>query len=105
MVPRSGSATPFSRAEMVRAQVEANLAQKIPSALTVRERPRVEVFSTGISEVDSAIARETGNEYGGVPRGALSEICGSASSGRTSLLLSLLAQVTASREHPEFCAV
>ena len=52
MVSRSGSAIPISRAEVVRAQVESNLAKKIPSALTVREKPRVEVFSTGIAEVD-----------------------------------------------------
>ncbi|MCU1286596.1 MAG: RecA domain protein [Acidobacteriales bacterium] len=104
MVSRSGFAIPISRAEIVRAQVEANLAKKIPSALTVRERPKIELFSTGIGEVDAAIARETGAESGGLPRGALSEICGPASSGRTSILLSLLAQVSG-QSHPEFCAV
>jgi hypothetical protein len=104
MVSRSGSAIPISRAEVVRAQVESNLAKKIPSALTVREKPRVEVFSTGIKEVDAAIARETGSEVGGMPRGALSEICGAGSSGRTSLMFSLLAQVTGGSRR-EFCAV
>jgi recombination protein RecA len=103
MVSRSVSAIPISRAEVVRAQVESNLAKKIPSALTVREKPRVEVFSTGIAEVDAAIARETGT--GGLPRGALSEICGAGSSGRTSLVFSLLAQVTGNQSKREFCAV
>src|SRR5437899_2990857 len=103
MVSRSGSAIPISRAEVVRAQVESNLAKKIPSALTVREKPAVEVFSTGINEVDAAIARETGT--GGLPRGALSEVCGAGSSGRTSLMLSVLAQVTGSQSRREFCAV
>src|SRR5438309_447779 len=66
MMSRSGSAVPvfdvhsLSRAEKVRAQVESDLAKKIPSALTVREKPAVEVFSTGIREVDAAIARESG---------------------------------------------
>jgi recombination protein RecA len=103
MVSRSGSAIPISRAEVVRAQVESKLAKKIPSALTVREKPRLEVFSTGIAEVDAGIARETGT--GGLPRGALSEICGAGSSGRTSLMFSLLAQVTGNQSRREFCAV
>jgi recA bacterial DNA recombination protein len=102
MVSRGSSAIPISRAESVRAQVESNLAKKIPSALTVREKPAVEVFSTGIAEVDSAIARETGT--GGLPRGALTEICGPGSSGRTSLMFSLLAQVTGGSKR-ECCAV
>jgi hypothetical protein len=108
---RSGSAVPIfdvhsrSRAEGVRAQVESSLAKKIPSALTVREKPLLEVLSTGIREVDAAIARESGAEAAGLPRGALSEICGAASSGRTTVLLSLLAQVTSSQSRQEFCAV
>jgi hypothetical protein len=40
--------------------------------------------------------------FGGIPRGAVTDIFGPASSGRTSLLFALLAQVTA---HEEFCAV
>lgn len=49
---------------------------------------------TGIAEID-AIA-------GGLPRGALAEIVGPASSGRTSLLISLLAKMTA---RDEVCAL
>lgn len=53
-------------------------------------RPVVEWVRSGVSEVDSAI--------GGLPRGALTEIVGEASSGRTSLLLSILAEATARQE-------
>jgi len=51
------------------------------SRLEVRASP--EMVSSGIREID-ALA-------GGLPRGCLSEICGSASSGRTSVLLAALA--------------
>lgn len=47
-------------------------------------------FPTGIAAVDALT--------GGVPRGTLSEVVGPASSGRTSLLLSLLAQATVRQE-------
>jgi hypothetical protein len=48
-------------------------------------------MATGIREIDEAIG-------GGIPRGGLTEICGAASSGRTSVLLSLLARTTARKE-------
>ncbi len=57
-------------------------------------RPAPELVRTGIPEVDNAT--------GGLPRGALTEIYGPASSGRASLMLSILAAATA-RE--ETCAV
>src|SRR5574340_1600572 len=50
-----------------------------------RERPTPESLPTGISQLE-------------VPRGCLTEICGPASSGRTGLLLSLMAQATAREE-------
>src|ERR1035441_4460820 len=55
-----------------------------------QSRPEPERALTGIPEIDSAT--------GGLPRGALTEIVGPASSGRTSLLLSLLAAATARQE-------
>lgn len=82
----------LSRASALRLQVESALAQRVPAALTVRERPAPEVFPTGIAVLDAL----TG--LGGLPRSALTEICGPASSGRTSVLLSLLAQATARQE-------
>jgi hypothetical protein len=57
-------------------------------------RPAPELLPSGIADFDSA--------FGGVPRGCVTDIFGPASSGRTSLMLSLLSQATA-RE--EFCAL
>ena len=74
-------------AAAVKLQVEAALAHKVPSALTPTARPAPEVVPTGIAELDRAIG-------GGIARGTVTEICGPASSGRSSVLLSLLAQVT-----------
>lgn len=83
----------MSSVAVIRAQVE----RRIPGALTVYEHSAPEVFSTGIAVVD----RETG----GIPKGALTQLCapGGITSGRTTLLLSLLAQVTNQKE--EFCAL
>jgi hypothetical protein len=54
------------------------------SRLEVRSRP--EMLSSGIAEVDTIT--------GGIPRGCLSEICGAASSGKTSVLLAAMAAAT-----------
>ncbi|HEY2016853.1 MAG TPA: hypothetical protein VGH38_25285 [Bryobacteraceae bacterium] len=59
-----------------------------------QSRPDPEWVRSGISEVDAAT--------GGLPRGCLTEIFGSASSGRTSLLVSILAEATA---RDEVCAL
>ncbi|HEY5030044.1 MAG TPA: hypothetical protein VIK39_16675 [Candidatus Angelobacter sp.] len=82
----------MSSLAIVRAQVE----RRIPGALTVYERIAPEVFPTGIAVID----RETG----GIPKGALTQICAPVgiTSGQTTLLLSLLAQVTGKEQ---FCAV
>ena len=99
-LPAGGEAAPLrsleskAKFELIKSQVEAALEKKIPSALTVRERPAPLCLPTGVAEVDAIT--------GGLPRGALSEITGPASSGRTSLLLSLFAQATARQE---FCAL
>ena len=55
-----------------------------------QSHPSPETVRTGISEIDNAI--------GGLPRGCLTEIIGPASSGRTSLLISILAAATAREE-------
>ena len=52
------------------------------------------MVSSGIAEMDALT--------GGLPRGCLTEICGPASSGRTTLLLAALAAAT---RRGEFCAV
>lgn len=75
----------FSRAQAILADSE--LGVRRASAL---ERPSPEMVSTGVPAIDALT--------GGLPRGALTEIVGPVSSGRTSLLLSVLAQATARQE-------
>ncbi len=72
---------------------DARLAAVTPaSQLAVRPAP--EMVSSGIAAMDSLT--------GGLPRGCLTEICGPASSGRTTLLLAALAAAT---RRGECCAV
>jgi len=71
----------------LRAQIEAALAGRIPSALTPAQRILRPVMSTGIRSVDEVLE-------GGLLVGALTEMTGAECSGRTSLALSFLAQVT-----------
>lgn len=56
-----------------------------------RHRVPAQLHSTGISQLDALLA-------GGVPRGSIVELCGSASSGRTSVCFSLLAAATKRQE-------
>lgn len=72
-IPKLASVTPASRLEV---------------------RPAPEMVSSGILEIDDLT--------GGLPRGCLSEICGSTSSGRTSALLAALAAAT---RREEVCAL
>ena len=62
------------------------------SQLVVRPTPAM--ASSGIAELDALT--------GGLPRGCLTEICGPASSGRTTVLLAALAAAT---RRGEYCAV
>jgi hypothetical protein len=57
-------------------------------------RPAPELVSSGIPEIDALT--------GGLPRGSLTEVCGQASSGRTSVLLAILASAT---QRQEACAL
>jgi len=75
-------------ASALRLQIEQALETRFPSALSPATRTIREVASTGIDEADELLE-------GGLPIGAISEINGPASSGRTSLALSFLAQRTA----------
>lgn len=62
----------------------------MPGALALRPCVRPETVDTGIPALNSICD--------GIPRGGLTEICGAHSSGRTTLLLSLLKQFTAAGE-------
>jgi recombination protein RecA len=66
----------------------------VVAASVMQPRPPAATLATGIPQVDALIQ--------GLPRGALTEIFGPASSGRTSLMLSVMAQVTA---RGEVCAL
>jgi recombination protein RecA len=79
-----------SRSSAVRLQVESALAPRIPSALTLRPRPPAQTLATGLEAVDALT--------GGIPRGALTELYGPPCSGRTSVLLALLAAATGREE-------
>jgi hypothetical protein len=57
-------------------------------------KPAAEIVTSGIPEIDRAA--------GGLPRGCLTEVFGAPSSGRASLLVSILAAATARQE---FCAL
>jgi recombination protein RecA len=74
----------------LRSKIEADLRGRVASPFAYRDRNTFELVSTGIPEMDALV--------GGLPRGAMTEVCGAASSGRTSLLLSALASRTAEGE-------
>ena len=73
-----------------KAEIESELADRLGPVFKLREKPAAEVMSTGIPEVDRIAS--------GFPRGAITEILGRASSGRTSLLHSALAVSTTRQE-------
>lgn len=77
-----------------KAAIEADIATRFGEAFKVHQKEASETLSTGVAEVDALT--------GGIPRGAISEIFGPRSSGRTSLLYSMLAYATA---HDEICAL
>jgi hypothetical protein len=76
--------TPMPSASALRIQIEHTLEHRFPAALTPMPRTMRETAPTGIPEVDRLLD-------GGLPVGAISEITGPVSSGRTSLALAFLA--------------
>jgi recombination protein RecA len=74
----------------LRSKIELDLRGRVLSPFNYRDRNVFEIVSTGIPEIDAAV--------GGLPRGAMTEICGPPCSGRTSLLISALAARTADGE-------
>lgn len=71
----------------LRQQIESALQHRYPSVLTPSQKTIREVVSTGIAPIDALL-------NGGIPVGAITEITGPASSGRTSIAISALAQRT-----------
>jgi len=78
----------------LRSKIDADLRGRVASPFSYRNRNTFELVSTGIPEMDALL--------GGLPRGAMTEICGAACSGRTSFLLSALASRT---KDGEVCAL
>jgi hypothetical protein len=82
------------RSALSKAEIESSIASRFGDAFRIQEKTAPETLSTGVTEVDALT--------GGIPRGAITEIFGPRSSGRTSLLYSALAYATA---HDEICAL
>jgi recombination protein RecA len=78
----------------LRSKIELDLRGRVVSPFNYRDRNVFELVSTGIPSLDAVV--------GGLPRGAMTEICGPPCSGRTSVLLSALAARTA---EGEMCAL
>ena len=66
----------------------------VTPASRLEVRPTPQMVPSGVREIDALT--------GGLPRGCLTEVCGSASSGRTSVLLAALAAAT---QRQEVCAL
>ena len=66
----------------------------VTSASRLEVRPAPQMVPSGVREIDALT--------GGLPRGCLTEVCGPASSGRTSVLLAALAAAT---QRQEVCAL
>ena len=85
----------MSSAALIRAQVEARLANRVSAAFAQRPSVEMRTMPTGVTSIDAAI--------GGIPCGGITEIIGSSlcSTGRKSLQAQLLAGAT--RE--QFCGL
>ncbi|MEP6743613.1 MAG: hypothetical protein ABJB61_14030 [bacterium] len=83
------------RAAISKAEIESSIATRFGDAFKHHETKTAEAIAIGFSQIDSLAG-------GGLPRGAITEIFGPASSGRTSFMLSALAAAT---HHEEVCAL
>jgi recombination protein RecA len=81
-------------AESLRSRIESSLGEQLSSTLRLRERSAPLTVPFGIAALDQLT--------GGLPRGALNEITGPASSGRTGVMLAALAGAT---RRQEICAL
>lgn len=77
----------MSTAAAIRLQVETKLASRVPAALALKIKQAPELFSTGIADIDALLG-------GGIPRSSVTEISGTASSGKTSFALATVAAIT-----------
>lgn len=82
------------RAAITKSEIESEITSRFGSAFKLHEKRAGEFLSSGISQIDAFT--------GGLARGAITEIYGPASSGRTSFMLSAMAHAT---RHEEVCAL
>ena len=75
-------------AAQLRIQIERKLADRIPAALSPAPQQQHATVSLGVPELDALV--------GGLPLGAVTELTGSAGSGRTALSLAAVARATRS---------
>ena len=85
---------PVEQSAELRARLEASLGEELSSTLLLRQRPAPLTVSFGVASLDELT--------GGLPRGALTEIAGPASSGRTAVMQAALAAAT---RRQEVCAL
>jgi recombination protein RecA len=78
------------RSGILRAQLETALEERVSSPFTDLEKCVLERVPSGIATLDQVTD--------GLPRGAITEICGGPSSGRTSIALSILAAMSSRQE-------
>ena len=71
-------------------EIELALVDRFGAVFQRHEKRPAEIVPTGVGEIDAC--------FNGLPRGAITEIHGTASSGRISLLLSALAVATTQEE-------
>jgi hypothetical protein len=83
------------RTAISKAEIESTIAARFGDAFKHQAPKSTEFIATGVSQIDALTE-------GGLPRGAISEVFGPASSGRTSFMLSTLAAAT---NHEEVCAL
>jgi len=93
-VPSFSVETMGETLEAKRARAMGTLSSSVRTASMLEVRPAPAMMPFGIDSLDALT--------GGVPRGALTELFGPASSGRTSVMLSLMASIT---RRQEVCAL
>lgn len=79
----------MASAAILRLQVERDLANRVPAALTPKIRQTPDLFPTGLVDLDVILG-------GGIPRGCITELSGETSSGKTSFALSTIGSITRS---------
>jgi hypothetical protein len=89
-VPRFFAPDTPVKTSALRAQLEKSLGSQLTAPFSNRLPPSTEMVASGIPGIDQLT--------GGLPRGCLTEISGPVGSGRTSLLISLLSELTNKKE-------